>query len=38
MEKKKVLSPGMKYRHYAPNTKCMMVYSKNEEAMVNKNK
>ena len=31
-----MLSPGMKYRHYAPNTKCMMVYSKNEEAMVNK--
>ena len=26
----------MKYRHYAPNTKCMMVYSKNEESMVNK--
>ena len=34
--KEKVLSPGMKYRHYAPNTKCMMVYSKNEEALVNK--
>lgn len=34
--KEKVLSPGMKYRHYAPNTKCMMVYSKNEDAMVNK--
>ena len=34
--KEKVLSPGMKYRHYAPNTKCMMVYSKNEEAMENK--
>ncbi len=34
--KEKVLSPGMKYRHYAPNTKCMMVYSKNEESMVNK--
>ena len=34
--KEKVLSPGMKYRHYAPNTNCMMVYSKNEDAMVNK--
>ena len=34
--KEKVLSPGMKYRHYAPNTKCMMIYSKNEESMVNK--
>lgn len=34
--KEKVLSPGMKYRHYAPNTKCMMVYSKNEAVMINK--
>ena len=32
--KEKVLSPGMKYRHYAPNTKCMMVYSKDEEKMI----
>ena len=32
----KVASPGMKYRHYAPNTKCMMVYSNNEEDMINK--
>jgi len=31
-----VSSPGMKYRHYAPNTKCMMVYSENEHAMVEK--
>ena len=28
-KKEKVASPGMKYRHYAPNTKCIMVYSKN---------
>lgn len=32
---KPVSSPGMKYRHYAPNTKCMMVYSKNTEKMIN---
>lgn len=31
-----VSSPGMKYRHYAPNTKCMMVYSENEEIMISK--
>lgn len=35
-ENEKVLSPGMKYRHYAPKTKCMMVYSKDNEAMVDK--
>lgn len=32
----KVASPGMKYRHYAPNTKCIMVYSNNEKDMINK--
>ncbi len=31
-----VSSPGMKYRHYAPNTKCIMVYSKSKEKMINK--
>lgn len=31
-----VASPGMKYRHYAPNTKCMMVYSKNTDATIDK--
>lgn len=31
-----VLSPGMKYRHYAPNTKCVMVHSFNIENMINK--
>ena len=30
----KVLSPGMKYKHYAPNSKCMLVYSKINEKMV----
>ena len=32
----KVLSPGMKYRHYAPNTRCVLVYSENNISMVNK--
>lgn len=30
----KVMSPGMKYKHYAPNTKCKLVYSNNEERLV----
>lgn len=33
---KKVLSPGMKYKHYAPNTKCIMVYSNNNTSLVSK--
>jgi len=32
----KVLSPGMKYRHYAPKTKCVLVYSSEEEKLVGK--
>lgn len=32
----KVMSPGMKYRHYAPNTKCLLVYSDNQDKLVNK--
>ena len=32
----KVLSPGIKYKHYAPNTKCILVYSNNNEKMVEK--
>ena len=32
----KPLSPGMKYRHYAPNSKCILVYSKDNNKMVNK--
>lgn len=31
-----VSSPGMKYRHYAPNTKCMMIYSENADKMIDK--
>ena len=29
----KVLSPGMKYRHYAPKTRCKLIYSKDSEKM-----
>lgn len=32
----KILSPGMKYKHYAPNTKCILVYSKDNKKLVNK--
>ena len=27
----KALSPGMKYKHYAPNTKCILVYNNDKE-------
>lgn len=30
----KVMSPGIKYKHYAPTTKCVLVYSKSEERMI----
>ena len=30
-ETEKVLSPGMKYKHYAPNTKCILVYNDNKK-------
>ena len=29
----KVLSPGMKYRHYAPKTHCKMIFSQDAEKM-----
>lgn len=31
----KVLSPGMKYKHYAPNTKCVLVYSEDKDKLIN---
>ena len=31
----KVLSPGMKYRHYAPNTKCILIYSDDKDTLIN---
>ena len=33
-EGEKVLSPGMKYRHYAPKTHCKLLYSENNERLV----
>lgn len=35
LENTTIESPGMKYRHYAPNTKCILVYSKKENTMIN---
>ena len=32
----KVMSPGIKYKHYAPTTKCLLVYSKDEDRLVEK--
>lgn len=30
----KIESPGVKYKHYAPDTSCMMVYSEDNDKMV----
>lgn len=30
----KVLSPGMKHKHYAPNAKCILVYNEDENKIV----
>ena len=32
----KVLSPGMKYRHYAPKSQCVLIYSEDNGKMVKK--
>lgn len=32
----KILSPGMKYRHYAPNAKCILVYSNENDKLIEK--
>jgi L-threonylcarbamoyladenylate synthase len=29
-----VESPGMKYRHYAPTTKCLLIYSPNNDILI----
>lgn len=29
----KVMSPGMKYKHYAPNTKCVLVYNEDNSVL-----
>lgn len=33
-ENEKVESPGMKHRHYAPTTKCQLIYSKDEKDQI----
>ncbi|MCQ2749344.1 MAG: hypothetical protein MJ246_05115 [Clostridia bacterium] len=33
-EGEQVLSPGMKYRHYAPKSKCVLVYSEDNSKLV----
>lgn len=30
-----VESPGMKYKHYAPNSKCLLIYSDDEDKLIN---
>lgn len=35
-EGEKVMSPGMKYRHYAPNSNCILVYSEDNLKLVDK--
>lgn len=35
-EGEKILSPGIKYKHYSPNTKCVLIYSKDNDKMVQK--
>lgn len=35
-EGEKVMSPGIKYKHYAPNTRCVLVYSKDNQKMMEK--
>lgn len=33
-EEQKILSPGMKYKHYAPNAKCILIYSKERNNII----
>jgi L-threonylcarbamoyladenylate synthase len=33
--KDKVLSPGMKYRHYDPNTNCILIYAEDNDKLIN---
>lgn len=32
----KVLSPGMKYKHYAPNKECLLIYSSDNNKLISK--
>ena len=36
VSEEKVMSPGMKYRHYAPNKRCIMIYSEDDNKMIEK--
>jgi len=36
VDNEEVLSPGMKYKHYAPETKCLLIYSKDKNKLINK--
>ena len=38
LNQEKVLSPGMKYKHYAPNTKCILIFSENKKKLINEMK
>lgn len=31
----KVMSPGMKYKHYAPNKECLLIYSDDNNKLIN---
>lgn len=31
----KVMSPGMKYKHYAPNKECLLIYSDDNDKLIN---
>ncbi len=35
-EDQEIESPGMKYRHYAPSTKCKLIHYKDEEKQIDK--
>ena len=34
--REKVMSPGMKYKHYAPNTKCVLAYNEDNSILQDK--
>jgi len=34
----KVISPGMKYKHYAPNSKCLLIYAEDNNNFIRKAK
>jgi len=36
LDHENILSPSIKYKHYATNAKCLLVYSENNEKMISK--